>query len=608
MNVLLSIKPKYVDEILAGKKIFEFRKAIFKKNDLGKVFIYSSSPVKKIVASFEIARIIADSPQKLWDKCQKYGGIPQNDFFEYYKNSDIGYAIEITNLETFSEPFDPYKLKKDFRPPQSYCYLPLDYFEKKSYPKTFGKKDEAVILAEKNEESDAEVSAIDENKAHLKKQLLLTKEKVGWIKGVLSDFGQVVSGGTPKTKIIEYWGKDISWISPADLSGYSEKFIYKGRKSITPLGLKNSSAKLMPKGSVLFSSRAPIGYIAIAGNELCTNQGFKSLVTSEAVNSDFLYYYFKSIKQLAEKRASGTTFKELSGKAFSNLPLCLPPLSEQRAIVSKIEQLFSELDNGITNLKLAQAQLKVYRQAVLDKTTKTENIVSIDNVIDELGQGWSPKCHKEPSINDDEWGVIKTTAIQTGYFNEKENKKLPVNLEPRVKHELKRGDILITRAGPRVRVGVCCLVRMVRPKLINCDKAYRIRLKEDLILPVFFEYTLNSPKYTLKIEDLKTGISDSGVNLTQKKFLGLEIPLPSLSEQQAIVTEIETRLSVCDKVEQDIEENLEKAEALRQSILKRAFEGKLLNERELEEVRSAPDWEPAEALLGRIRAEKTNKI
>ena len=356
-----------VDEILAGEKKFEFRKSIFKKRDISKAFIYSSSPVKKIVASFEIAIIIEASPQELWDKCHKYGGISKQDFFEYFKNSDVGYAIEISNLEKFSETIDPYTLKKDFTAPQSYCYLPLDYFEKDSYPKTSGKKYETVVLAEKNGEYCANGSGIDVYKPQLNHNSESTYERVGWVNGVLSNFGKVVSGGTPKTKVAEYWGDDTSWISPADLSGYSDKYIHKGRKSITPFGLANSSAKLMPKGSVLFSSRAPIGYVAIAGNELCTNQGFKSLVPNEAVDSDFLYYYFKSIKQLAEKRASGTTFKELSGKVFSNLPLSLPPLPEQRAIVSKIEQLFSELDNGIANLTLAQEQLKVYRQAVLKK-------------------------------------------------------------------------------------------------------------------------------------------------------------------------------------------------------------------------------------------------
>jgi type I restriction enzyme, S subunit len=323
----------------------------------------------------------------------------------------------------------------------------------------------------------------------------------------------------------------------------------------------------------------------------------------------YFFYYAQSLFFIDYLKSSmqGVDQPFINKPKLLQIPFPLPPLPEQRAIVSKIELLFSELDNGIANLKLAQEQLKVYRQAVLDKTTKTEMFAPINTIIDELGQGWSPKCHNEPSINSEEWGVIKTTAIQAGYFNEKENKKLPADLEPRVKHELKAGDILITRAGPRVRVGVCCLVKKVRPRLINCDKVYRIRLKECLISPRFFEYTPSSPKYAHMMENLKTGISDSGVNLTQNRFLDLEIPLPPLTEQHAIVQEIETRLSVCDKVEQDIEENLIRAEALRQSILKKAFEGKLLNEKELAEVRRAEDWEPAEVLLERIRAERVGK-
>ncbi|MCC4770862.1 type I restriction endonuclease subunit S [Methanosarcina sp. DH2] len=368
------------------------------------------------------------------------------------------------------------------------------------------------------------------------------------------------------------------------------------------------------EGDVIFAKITPCmenGKVALL-EKLVNGIGFGSTEfhvsrPTSSVSGKYLFHYLvqQMFRKEAKRSMTGSAGQlRVSTNYFAEQPFPLAPIPEQRAIVSKIELLFSELDNGIANLKLAQEQLKVYRQAVLDKTTNTEKFVPINNIIDELGQGWSPKCHNEPSINNEEWGVIKTTAIQAGYFNESENKKLPADLEPRVKHELKAGDILITRAGPRVRVGVCCLVKKVRPRLINCDKAYRIRLKENLILPQFFEYTLNSPRYTRKMEDLKTGISDSGVNLTQNRFLDLEIPLPPLLEQQAIVQEIETRLSVCDKIEQDIKENLEKAEALRQSILKKAFEGKLLNERELAEVRGAEDWEPAEVLLERIRAER----
>jgi type I restriction enzyme S subunit len=147
-----------------------------------------------------------------------------------------------------------------------------------------------------------------------------------WQVKKLIDIGEIVSGGTPSTKVSEYWDGNISWISPADLSGYSQKTIQKGRKSITDSGLKNSSSRMMPKGSVLFSSRAPIGYVVIAGNDICTNQGFKSIVPNKSIFNEYLYYFLKASKQEAEKVASGTTFKEISLKAFAQLEIPLPPL------------------------------------------------------------------------------------------------------------------------------------------------------------------------------------------------------------------------------------------------------------------------------------------
>ena len=186
-----------------------------------------------------------------------------------------------------------------------------------------------------------------------------------WIWTLISEIGDVVAGGTPSSKEPTYWGDEINWISPADLTGYTKKTIRKGNKSISVEGLKNSSAKVMPAGSVHFSSRAPIGYVVISSEPMATNQGFKSLVPARGIFNEYVYYYLKASKQLAEKRASGTTFLELSGKAFGLLPLPLPPHNEQKRIVAKIEELFSELDNGIAALKTAREQLKVYRQAVL---------------------------------------------------------------------------------------------------------------------------------------------------------------------------------------------------------------------------------------------------
>ena len=146
----------------------------------------------------------------------------------------------------------------------------------------------------------------------------LTDLPEGWIWTKLKDLGVITSGGTPSTEEAQYWNGDIPWITPADLSNYSEKHISKGRRNISKIGLDYSSAVLLPKGSLLFSSRAPIGYVAISLCDVATNQGFKNMILTESANVDFLYYFLQSAKQEAIKRASGTTFLELSAANFGN--------------------------------------------------------------------------------------------------------------------------------------------------------------------------------------------------------------------------------------------------------------------------------------------------
>jgi type I restriction enzyme S subunit len=184
-----------------------------------------------------------------------------------------------------------------------------------------------------------------------------------WREAKLCDIGEIVGGGTPSTKEESYYGGDIPWITPKDLSTHNERYIYRGERSITEEGLKNSSAKLMPKGTVLFSSRAPIGYVAIAGKELCTNQGFKSLIPKNGVaDSEFIYYLFKHKKSDIEAIASGTTFLEVSGSAMKNISILLPPLPEQKAIAATLSVLddMIELNNQINKTleEMAQAIFK----------------------------------------------------------------------------------------------------------------------------------------------------------------------------------------------------------------------------------------------------------
>jgi type I restriction enzyme S subunit len=167
----------------------------------------------------------------------------------------------------------------------------------------------------------------------------------GWEWVRLGEVGQIVGGGTPKTSVKEYWeGGTIPWLTPADLSNYKDKYISTGKRSITPLGLKESSAQLMPKGTVLFSSRAPIGYTVIAKNEISTNQGFKSCVPFIIEMNEYLYYYLVYSAKIINENASVTTFKEVSGAEVSNLILPLPPLTEQKRIVEKVDMIMNMLD------------------------------------------------------------------------------------------------------------------------------------------------------------------------------------------------------------------------------------------------------------------------
>ena len=159
----------------------------------------------------------------------------------------------------------------------------------------------------------------------------------------LKHIGEVVGGGTPKTNINEYWDGSIPWVTPADLSGYENMCISTGSRMITEIGLKSSSAQMLPQNAVLYSSRAPIGYIAIAANPISTNQGFKSIVPYNFSMSVYLYYCLKARTPDIIQRATGTTFKEISGSEMAETIIPLPPINEQKRIFAKATQLLDFL-------------------------------------------------------------------------------------------------------------------------------------------------------------------------------------------------------------------------------------------------------------------------
>ena len=166
-----------------------------------------------------------------------------------------------------------------------------------------------------------------------------------WKECTIADLGEVVGGATPSTKKPEnYENGDISWITPKDLSTFNGRFITRGERNITEIGLNSCSTRLLPPNTVLFSSRAPIGYVAIAAKEMCTNQGFKSVIPNSDTDYMFLYYLLKFTKDNIENMGSGTTFKEVSGNTMKSIKVCVPvDIEEQR----RISTVLSAIDNKI---------------------------------------------------------------------------------------------------------------------------------------------------------------------------------------------------------------------------------------------------------------------
>ncbi|NCA79514.1 MAG: hypothetical protein EOM76_04920 [Sphingobacteriia bacterium] len=394
--------------------------------------------------------------------------------------------------------------------------------------------------------------------------------------------------------------------------------------------------------------------------------GNLKLYSENSLNKKFIFYLLYSLKRDIEREAYGGAQPNISGVKIEALNTKLAPLPIQRAIVSKIEALFSDLDNGIANFKTAQEQLKIYRQAVLEQgltgvftenfrnenpqlenskdlykkiqeeidnsykeackiakekgkskpkdQRKNKKAINVTSFLPEIpweyyrledltylvtdGTHFTPKYQEQGvkflSVKNVRPYLIKDEDIK--YISEEEHKQLIERCKP------ENGDILYTKVG--ATYGYASKVKL--------DYEFSIFVSLCLIKPVyqfflseFLEYLMNSE---IVFRQARQRVSGSGVpDLHLIEIRDFKVPLPSVEEQRVIIQEIESRISVCDKMEQSLAESIEKAEALRQSILKKAFEGKLLSEAEIEQCKQEADYEPASELLKKIQAEKLAK-
>ena len=184
-----------------------------------------------------------------------------------------------------------------------------------------------------------------------------------WSKQQLGDICNIVNGGTPSTSIAEFWNGKILWCTPTDITSCSTKYIYTTESKITESGLKASSATLLPKGALLLCSRATIGEVRIAGNTICTNQGFKSLVVHQNISNEWLYYMVHVLKFNMLEKAIGSTFLEISKKDLAELDIIVPEFTEQKALA----QVLSDMDSEIELLEKKLAKYQQIKQGMMQE-------------------------------------------------------------------------------------------------------------------------------------------------------------------------------------------------------------------------------------------------
>lgn len=381
----------------------------------------------------------------------------------------------------------------------------------------------------------------------------------------------LVSGSTPKTTVPENWGGEIAWVTPDDQQRGTVDTLFHGRRNITQTGLDSCSTTLVPAGSVLLSSRAPIGYVSIAGQPLCTNQGFKTFVPNDGVNvvPQFLMWWLRHNRQRIVALGSGTTFQELSKRAAAAIPVPLPPLAEQQAIVETIERMLSVLDNIDGAMHAAQRRAAVTQRSVANRVADHQEMLPLKDLLSEgLRNGKSVKDGAGVRVL--RLGALRGRAIDL--TNSKSGAWGSSDPTPFL---VKRGDFLVSRGnGTLGLVGRGGIVSWNPPLVAFPDTMIRIRPAVTRIDPDYLRLVWDSDIVRKQIE--AAAQTTAGIfKINQTMLERLQVPVPGLEQQRTSADWGNRALTLLAHLEVTLESSVNRSAALRRSILKAAFEGRL---------------------------------
>lgn len=354
-----------------------------------------------------------------------------------------------------------------------------------------------------------------------------------WEEKRLVEVAEVVAGGTPSTSNPDYWNGDVSWITPNDLSTYSRRNIYYGQRNISELGLKSSSAKLLPQNTILLTTRAPIGYVAIAGKSVCTNQGFKNLICKkDIIDYIYMFYFLKMNKPVLEMFATGATFPELSAITLKKIKIQIPPLPIQQRIADILSEYDELIENNNRRIELLEtAAQQIYKEWFVrmrfpnHKNTQLENgipqgweVVKLDDIIQIVDGDRGNNYPKQHEFSDEGYCLfINAGNVTKNGFDFSTNNFISKEKDSVLrKGKLQGNDIIMTTRGTvgnlafyskfvpydNIRINSGMVIIRQKSSIVNSIFLYSL-LRSDNVKKAIELYSSGSAQPQLPIKDMR---------------------------------------------------------------------------------------------------------